>query len=206
MHRYHPHEPRGPHGYTSGATSSSSSSQINPVPSDGSCARSCYHKSSRHHHHGSKHSSRTGSSSHRHPPPYNSDSDPFAPPPTPRSQYLSDCCNTHDEGDDADDTAAANAAGLSAKFINTVEEENETTENSSLLKADNDLKTEDQNSEVGSDVALTEPTVVGARLSESETADGEATSLLTSRATSPSLTEQSYRIYNPPPSPVTDSS
>uniref|UniRef100_H2Z5B3 Uncharacterized protein n=1 Tax=Ciona savignyi TaxID=51511 RepID=H2Z5B3_CIOSA len=33
----------------------------------------------------------------------NSDSDPFAPPPTPRSQYMSECCYTHGETTEADD-------------------------------------------------------------------------------------------------------
>lgn len=48
--------------------------------------------------------------SQRPPPCYsyeaNSDSDPFAPPPTPRSQYLSDYCCTHDEGEENHDEEA----------------------------------------------------------------------------------------------------
>lgn len=48
----------------------------------------------------------------------NSDSDPFAPPPTPRSQYLSDYCCTHDEAEENhDDEPYLDASGKSGVVV-----------------------------------------------------------------------------------------
>ncbi|XP_076815785.1 low-density lipoprotein receptor-related protein 6-like [Clavelina lepadiformis] len=132
-----------------------------------SCCHHCYHQYNPRHHA----SSSTSTSSypcrgedcgkppsyepHRHsvrwhrylPSDLNSDSDPYAPPPTPRSQYMSECCDTTEVED------------------------------------------------------ATEVEAITARI-DAFVKDDEETELLA--RSSPSITERSYCIYNPPPSPVTD--
>nr|XP_026694188.1 low-density lipoprotein receptor-related protein 6 isoform X2 [Ciona intestinalis] len=104
----------------------------------------------------------------------NSDSDPFAPPPTPRSQYMSECCYTHGETTEADDP---------------LDEEDETVDD-----------------DVTNDV--TENLIAGSGVTEDEEGGSEddADTVLLNPRSSPSVTERSFRIYNPPPSPATDSS
>lgn len=150
----------------------------------------------------------------------NSDSDPFAPPPTPRSQYMSDCY-THGEtteGDeDVDDAIAQAAAHLEenleisrqreshnpAENIDDIDEEEASTdENTALVSPSQDMTTSNQEVQITNCAKSNndeddEPTT---------TDDDDAETVLSApqHRNTTRNSAGSCCIYNPPPSPVTD--
>lgn len=192
------------------SSSSSGSTRLTPQECMGPCCR----RQSRHHYPSSRKSSR-GLSSHRQPPRYNamlydpnSDSDPFAPPPTPRSHYMSDYCCTHDEAEDNQDEDPT-------RFINQLEEEVEDEDSKDtdpLVKdstSDNDEKSSDDHQHPPEEEDEEDfPTSQKDNSSSKNDKTDEGQPLIApdpSRSSS-SNTELSYPIFDPPPSPVTDSS
>ncbi|XP_039253082.2 low-density lipoprotein receptor-related protein 6-like isoform X1 [Styela clava] len=201
-----------PHHHSS---SSSGSTRLNPQECMGPC---CRRQTGRHYHSSSRKGSR-GMSSHRQPPRYNavpfelnSDSDPFAPPPTPRSHYMSDYCCTHDEAEDNQDDDPT-------RFVNQLEEEvedDDSKDTDPLINKDptsenNDdasvhqqlLKTKCEPADEGE--VFPSPQDDNSSPNVEEKADEPLIQSDPSRSSS-SNTELDYPIFDPPPSPVTDSS
>jgi len=136
----------------------------------------------------------------------NSDTDPFAPPPTPHSQYLSECY-THGETTEADEPLDQeegppphDSSNQEVEDITSrIQEETDPLLPDAGESCDPNEEEEDDDDDEDDD-------------EEGRTTDDADTVLLSpamqarSARTSPSITEHSFCIYNPPPSPATDSS
>lgn len=110
---------------------------------------------------------------------------------------MSECCYTHGETTEADEDLTENC-NLEVQEITNLLEESKSESSNQLLKSPNTDKDGDEDDD-----------------DEEQTTDDADTVLLApgrhcptdlSARTSPSNTERSYCIFNPPPSPVTDSS
>nr|CAB3263508.1 LRP5/6 low-density lipoprotein receptor-related protein 6 [Phallusia mammillata] len=133
----------------------------------------------------------------------NYDSDPFAPPPTPHSQYLSECCYTHGETTEADEPLEDDIPEQANREVEEITSRiDEGSESDRLLEGAAEPDFFDPN----------ELDEIEEEDEEGRTTDDADTVLLAPRQggdvsarTSPSITERSFFARNPPPSPVSSS-